>query len=420
MKVALINTYLKGGAGIACQRLSEALRKNNVEAQTLTQDEIENSPYIFSITKNAFNKLGNKIRLTKELLPLIPRLKSREDLFKFSIGKEGVDITDNPLVRNADIIHLHWINQGFLSIENIHQLKKLNKPLVWTLHDMWAFTGGCHYSKGCLAYENECNYCPYLKNASATDLSNRVWKKKKSLFKDLDITFVACSDWLKETALRSRLLKEAKVVSIPNPIDHEAFKAIDAKTARVRLNLSENSKVILFGAMNVEDKRKGFSYLLNALNILAEKFPETGNEIELAVFGELKNTSTITLPFQVKNLGLLRSKEAIINAYSAANVYVIPSLEDNLPNTVMESLSCSTPVAGFNTGGIPEMIDHNRNGYIAAFKSAEDLANGIHHLLYKAEEKALREESRKKVVNYYSEKIVAEKYTKLYTEILKK
>jgi glycosyltransferase involved in cell wall biosynthesis len=417
MKVTLLTTYKSGGAGIACQRLANALVKEGIDARILTQDKESHGSNIHSISQSPIGQFKNKIRLAKELFPFILNEKTRQDRFKFSLAIEGIDISNHPLILDSDIIHLHWINQGFLSLNSIRKLQSLGKPIVWTLHDMWAFTGGCHYTGNCRAFEKVCGLCPYLRNPSPHDLSYKTWVRKNDLYKNSRFTFVTCSNWLKSEAEKSSLVSAFQIESIPNPIDVSVFAPAEKKLIREQMSLPENAKVILFGAMNLEDKRKGFDYLHEALQILASRYPNVHSEVEIVVFGKA-NQGEIQFPFNTRNLGIVRGDDHVRKIYSAADVFVLPSLEDNLPNTIMESMACGTPVAGFLVGGIPEMVDHLKNGFIAEHKSAEDLAEGIYTILYRSDSYKLGQEARKKVIDNYSEEIIARKYIKLYDGLL--
>jgi len=416
MKVTLLNTFRKGGAGIACERLKSALTLKGVESRMLIQDPIVHTSEIKSVAENKWDQLLWKFRLAKDVLTFSYHSKNNEDRFQFSIAQSGIDITNNKLIQDTDIIHLHWINQGYLSIDSIKKLKSFGKPMVWTLHDMWAFTGGCHYSRGCTAFTHECNYCPYLKDASSMDLSNKVWKSKIDLFKSSNITIVTCSDWLKQLAQQSPLLRNLRIESIPNPIDTGLYQPIDKYISRKHFSLPQTKKLILFGAVNVNDKRKGINYLLNALKILVDKNPEVKNEVELVVFGQT-DLDTTSIPLPVHLLGSLTTTEDLVKAYSSSNLFVLPSLEDNLPNTVMEALSCGVPVVAFNTGGIPEMVTHLSNGFIANLKDADEMAIGIHQVLY-ASSGDFAYQSRKKVLDHYNQGLVATKYIEIYKSLL--
>ncbi len=414
MKIVLLSTFGKqGGAAVACQRISESLNKNNgIEAKLLVlHKNSENN----SVVKVKSNKYSNFIRFAFERLVFWKHERSKSVRFAFSLSNTGLDISENQLIKEADIINIHWINQGYLSLKNIEQLLNLNKPIVWTLHDMWAFTGGCHYAGDCLNFQKTCGNCHFLKNPKESDLSKKTYHKKLKIFKNKKITVVTCSKWLGDVAKSSSLFKDFRVESIKNPINTEIFKPIGKQKALQNLNIVSNKKTILFGAMNVGDKRKGFEYLKKALFQLSENKPDTKNEIEILIFGKQKEE--IELPFPQKNLSFIKNINDIISVYNAADVLVIPSLEDNLPNTISESHACGTPVVGYNTGGIKEMIEHKKNGYLAKYKSTEDLAEGIYWVLFQTDN-SIKKHARQKAIINYSEETISKTYLKLYDELI--
>ncbi len=416
MKVTLLSTSdTYGGAPIACLRLTGALRKNGVEAQMLVQDKFSDNPEVTTIAATYWQKKAAFLRFVGERLYFLPFEQSKQVRFAFSPGKVGANISAHPLVQSADLLHLHWINFGFLSIKSIAKLSGLNKPLVWTMHDMWAFTGGCHYSGTCTNYLQHCHDCPFLRNPNPTDLSYRVFEQKKALYASAKLTLVACSEWLAELARKSALLRNFDIRAIPNPIDTNQYQPSNRLEARQQANLPTGKKLILFGAMNTLDRRKGFAYLEESLSLLTENAQAT-REMELVVFGKADEQALMHLPFPVHYLGSLLP-EQLIPVYNAVDAFVLPSLEDNLPNTVMEALSCGTPVVAFRQGGLPEMIDHRKNGFLAVYRSAEDLAKGIAWLLFKANSEVMRRDAREKVMRNYAEDIVAAKYRQLYEEL---
>lgn len=410
MRVCLLNTYdTGGGAAIACKRLLHALnRQEPIEADMLVQRGHAVEEHVHSLGTNLWRKGQANMQLVLERLRYKRHHGSSINPFYFSPGWNGIDITSHELIRKADIIHLHWINLGFLSISSIEKLLQTGKPIVWTLHDMWPFTGGCHYSGDCTNYKQGCGQCHFLKKPGSDDLSRQI-NERKRIFSD--IHFVTCSQWLGMEARSSSLLQDADVRSIPNPIDTDTFYPIDKAEARKHLQLDPNVPYILFGAANVADQRKGYDYLLQAMHQLAEKDLE--QQPEILLFGK-SDESDDDLPFRVHHLGHLGDQKAMAHAYSAADCFVIPSLQDNLPNTVMESLSCGTPVIGFETGGIPEMVDHAVNGYIASYKDAADLAEGIQTVL---ENSTMPSAARQKVLEQYNEETVGAQYLEVYKSI---
>ena len=394
-----------GGAGIACGRLAEALRKAGHQVSYLVQEKSGNDSSI-ELTNSPWRKALNWIRFILERLAYLPYEKNKEVRFLFNPGKLGQDLSQHPLIQQADIIHLHWVNFGMLSIQNIKQLIDTGKPIFWTLHDMWAFTGGCHHSGECLNFQASCGNCQeFLKNPAANDLSNQIWNEKFKAFQQPNLHIITCSDWLKERATSSSILKNQPIQSIPNAIDTSFFKPADKQNAKRVLGLDPSKKHILFVAMRVNAPKKGFSYLEKALQGLDH------STTELIVVGNAQDLPELQLKAHI--MGHISSPEKMIQIYQAADVFVTPSLEENLPNTLMEALACGTPCVGFAIGGIPEMIDHQVNGYVAEYLSAEDLTKGLAWTLENAPEQA----ARQKTESTYSEAIIAAKHVNYYTHV---
>lgn len=412
MNITLINASDKtGGAAVACKRLLDAFNENGINAGLLVQEKKTDDPKVIECG----NRKMTQLRFAAEYLWFNKFEKAHSASNAFSAARLGQNIHERFSITSADVINLHWINNSFINLNGLNRIMSLNKPIVWHLHDMWAFTGGCHYSAGCLNFQKECGNCPYLKKGAANDLSHLVWKKKSAGYKKAKITFVAASEWLAKVARTSSLCQGHEVLNIPNPINTELYKPVEKHTARKMLNLDPDKRYILFGAMNISDKRKGFQYFKEAVNSGI-----IDNSCELLVFGKMEEEVTQSLSLKVNQLGFINNEQQMIFVYNAADVYVIPSLEDNLPNTVMESLSCGTPVVGFNTGGIPEMVNHLNNGFIASQGNAGQLAEGIKYILSSPEYTEMAEAARAKVLNDYSNKIVSGKYKQLFERILRK
>ena len=422
MKITLISTFGSGGAAVACKRLSMALGTIGVEARVLVAARNNENASYHRASASPIGVLKDKANFVAERLMLYPLVKGRKNLFAFSPANTGTDISKHPLIQDADVVHIHWFNQGFMSLNDLQALIDTGKPIVWTLHDMWSFTGGCHYSGECRNYESSCGNCPYLRFPSANDLSHQVWLKKSGILDKAPIQFVTCSKWLGNVAATSELLKKKDITAIPNPLDTDVFKPVVKNIARKALGISgENKFYLLFAAANLKDERKGFAYLKSSLELLAKQIPNFSNTVELILFGKLTSDIQSELPITVRYLGQLSGIEAIVNAYSAADAYIIPSLQDNLPNTIMEAMACGTPVVGFKTGGIPEMIDHLQNGYLADYESTEDLAKGIQWTMERGNQfDATCESARTKVLTSYDNQLVANKYLAIYNNAIDK
>jgi len=415
MKITIISTYdTFGGASISGLRLHQAFLKNGVESKMLVQEKKSDLSTIQTVSDGWFRKKISFFRFVLDRLQFLFYEKSKEVRFVFSTALIGTDISQQVSVKEAEILHLFWINFGFLSLNSIEKLGKNNKPIIWNLQDMWAFTGGCHYSGDCLLYEKKCGNCGQgLRNPNENDLSREPWERKAEHFKNLNLTIVSSSDWLAQKARESSLFKDLKIITIPTPIDVEVFEPTPKNMAANAFQLSADKKYILFAAVKISDKRKGFFYFREALSMLKDYDFDT-TTVEILIFGQVQAADFDGLPFKVNILGRLSDLPTIARAYSAASVFVIPSLEDNLPNTVIESMACGTPVVGFKTGGIPEMIDHKITGYVADYKSSEDLAKGIYWTLFEADYQKLVTHSRQEILDNYAENVVAEKYKKVY------
>lgn len=417
MKIAFISTYAKtGGAALSAWRTAEALRSQGMDVQTVVREEkqvIENvTPAYRGL--NRYQAFGKE---AYERIRFATQESSKDIRFYYSFPDIGTNIHQLAAIQEADVLHMHWIHKGFLSLKSLKNLSDLGKPVIWSLHDMWAFTGGCHYSSHCRNFEQECGNCWYLKRPSDADLSHRYWKEKSAAYNNLNIQFVTSSKWLASEAKQSSLLGNKPVRAIPTAIDTDLFKPMDQKNILEKLGQNPNRKQLLFVAMNIAEKRKGFEYLKEALIILHKQNPTLAAEIDLLVMGKAQESAFEDLPYPVKYLGRLSDPQSIAEAYNAADLYLMPSLEDNLPNTILETLACGTPVVAFETGGIPEMVTHEQQGFIAPKKDSKQLAHGIEWCLSDPErEKRIAEAARQKALDHYSYPIIAKLYTDLYKE----
>lgn len=418
MKIVLINTSEQtGGAAVACRRLMTALRKAGGEVKMLVGGKCSSDPDVVQVKVNSW--ISRLRFLWERLVIWINNGFSRKNLFAVSLADTGVDISKHDLVRSADVIHLHWINNGFLSLDDVRRLLALGKPVVWTLHDMWMLTGICHCARDCGYFKEECRCCPLLRFPGRHDLSHRVWRKKKKLLDRSGIHFVTCSQWLLEESFQSHLLQSQRLVAIPNPIDTGIFRPEDKQRCRRTWGLPRDKKLLLFGAERVDNPLKGIAYLVDAIGMLAREQPERQDDIEVVVFGKSK-TGLPELPFPSHFVGFIASEVQMTDLYNAVDVYITPSLADNLPNTVMEAMACGTPVVGFHTGGIPEMVDHKVNGWLAGFQNSRELMRGICWTLFEAVPADLSREARAKVLRCYFEEKVSRAYLNLYEQACRK
>ena len=421
MKILIVGTFYKsGGAAIAAHRLASVL-SSKCDVSYLTQKSSTDSlPQTYSYDSERFGKLRHMFRFILERLYFLPKEKNKEIRYNFSPANTGVDITKHLLFQAADVVHLHWINQGFISITNLEKIIKTNKPIVVTLHDMWYFTGGCHYSGTCEGYKYHCGNCPFLAAPQKHDLSYQLLQQKiKILSQAKNIRWITCSNWLQKEALSSTILKQAAVGSIPNPLpEYYTNELTDINALRTLFNLPQAPPLILLGAMQLQDERKGFSYFKKALDSLKQ---ETFNvQPEIVIFGGLKKQQLEVFdnfPFTVHYKGQMNPSTELPKLYAACDVFVLPSLEDNLPNTVAEAMSQATPVVAFNIGGLSQMIDSGINGYLAKEKDSVDLAKGMFSILT-GDLASYKKEARRKAIGLYDANKVSNQYLSVYTDLL--
>ena len=402
MKILVVSTYeASGGAAIAASRLVKALRKNGAEVTMLVRKNIKYGGK--RVRKQSWHSIIERVRIL-----LYNRLSTR-NLWAIDPAWEGEDITQYEEYRQADVIHLHWVNQGFLSLDTIEKITRSGKKVVWTMHDAWTTTGICHLTLSCDHYLRECGNCKYLHSPSPYDLSHQVWKKKSAVFSRKNIEFVTCSEWLMKEAKKSSLLSDQHVTTIPNPIDTTFFTPGDRDEAREILHVPKDRRLLLFVAQDIGNPNKGMKYLIDAMSMVK------CNNITLVMLGgkaeESRKAFHVT---ELIALGYISDPYMIRYVYCACDAFVLPSLSENLPNTIMEAMACGTPSVAFGVGGIPEMITHGKNGYVAEYRNAADLSQGIEFVLCEENGGRLSSACREKAVREYGEQSVVDKYMSLY------
>ena len=371
MKIVTVSaTDRIGGAGIAAYRLHQGLRQAGLEAEMLVMKKVS--------ADSSVHRLSSCLRRRGRLFRRLAAARHRHQLAchrrQSGSGYWSLNGFDYPMARainafQADIVHLHWLGDNYLPIQ---QFAKIKPPMVWTLHDMWAFSGGCHSADDCQRYQADCGHCPQLLHPSADDISARVSRRKQRAWADMPMTIVCPSQWLADCARQSRILKDKRIEVIANGIDASQFKPLDKDSARLAFNLPLDKRLILFGAFSgAQDPRKGFIYLRDALRHLPSK-----SDIEIVVFGA-EPAQDLELHLPCHQMGYLSDSASMCLLYSACDVFALPALQENLPNTLMESLACGTPCVAFDNGGVGDLIQHKRNGWLARLKDSADLARGI-------------------------------------------
>jgi glycosyltransferase involved in cell wall biosynthesis len=415
MRVLIINTSERtGGAAIAANRLLQALNRNGVEARMLVRDRKTDAPDVVNIPPSW--RLKANFLWERGVIWLNNGL-SKQNLFQVDIANAGTDITTMPDFKWADVIHLHWVNQGFLSLKDLDRILASGKPVVMTLHDQWYFTGICHYSGECVKYKTQCDKCPMLKGPGM-DLARRVFDRKRAMYSGRNLTFVGCSRWMADLARQSALTQGHMVTDVPNAIDTDVFSPMDKLEARHRHNLPTDKKLLLFGAQRITDKRKGFRFLAEACEHIKMHHPTLPDHLGVIVLGGDAESVKEALPLPVYAVNYLSDEVEIAQLYSAADLFVTPSLQDNLPNTIVEAMACGVPCVGFNVGGIPEMISHKQDGYVADYCDSIDFAQGIAWCLNEARLPALSAAARSSAIASYAQTVAARRYLEIYQSAL--
>lgn len=416
MRIAHLNTLLSGGAGIAARRLHDSLVKDNIDSKFyyLEGDAPNNSYIKISEYKNLLTKIYKKLKRKVGQINLNYYLKDRPQGYElFSHPRLFYNTKLSMVGTQSHILHLHWISK-FIDYPSFFRSIPDSLPLVWTLHDMNPFTGGCHYAWECERYKSNCCHCPQLNNSSADDLSYKNFLIKKKLLKNKNLHIVADSYWLQKEAESSTILSNVKSFqTIHYGLDTQAFIPKNKQNCQIALGIDPKSIVIGFGAESITNKRKGLDELFNALSSIASK----DNNIVVISFGNGK--AKIDNPYLTfKQLGFVESPNLLSLIYSASDIFIIPSLYEAFGQTALEAMACGTPVIGFNTGGIPDMVYPRKTGLLAKPQDSKDLGKQIQWMITHPEErKKMGLNARQLVEQKYTVEIQAEKYVALYKKL---
>jgi glycosyltransferase involved in cell wall biosynthesis len=408
MRVVHVNTYPYGGAARAAMRLHEGLRAAGVDSTsfTLTQGPAGPGHVTYRWPKGLVSRLRRRwvgARLRREHAPYLARSVHEgfyDDRTVFPDVHEQLE--------SFDVFHLHWVN-GLIDVRRF--FRSVKRPIVWTLHDLNAFTGGCTYDRNCGRFTIGCGACPQFSSTDPKDLTHDIWLRKQAVFEQVpkqQLTITAPSRWLADLASKSPLLGKFDVKVIPYGLDLELYKPGDRWAARERLGLPAESRIVLFVASDTANPRKGFKYLVDALSRSTD-IPD----LFLLSLGQSLDSPAGAIPH--KALGSVSDESTLAAAYRAADVFVIPSVQDNLPNTVLESMACGTPVVGFDAGGIPEMVRHEQTGLTAPVGDVAALAAAIRRVLLEPElARRLSTQCRAVAESEYSLALQAQRFIELY------
>jgi glycosyltransferase involved in cell wall biosynthesis len=409
MRILLVNTYeKKGGAARAAGRVFGGLRKAGADVTLLVQNRETGDPSVITPDTLVFPFL---LPLRPYLDFLVPQIQVRKRIL-FSTA-----LIPDKIVRTIDrvdpsLVHLNWIAGGMIKIET---LSKIGRPLVWTFHDLWAVTGGCHYpADGCLKYLDGCGACPLLHSGKQNDLSRKVFNRKQRVYEDIaDLTVICPSRWLADQVKESPLLKGRRIEVIPNGLDTRIFKPTDKEQARFRFQLPKDKKIILFGGIRgSQNELKGFPYLLHALRTIPNK------DLELVVFGSSRSGQLLDSPVPIRFMGFIPTEATLAELYAAADVVAVPSIQEVFGQTASEALSCGVPVAAFATGGLTGIVEHRKNGFLADARNAEDLGRAIEWILRdKDRYDMLSADARNSAVKRFDTGTVVSQILSLYKEL---
>lgn len=405
MKIVHVSTTDLGGAYEAAQRISNSLQSIGEESTVLVRSKLRESTAAVLCFDHVFQQLVSK---TKNFFNLI--LSDGEVIF----DKYGTDLCKHPLIKDADVICLHWVN-SFVSVSEVNKILMLGKPVFWIMHDMWPFTGGCHYAGDCMQYREQCRDCSMVKKSKKNAAA--YWQtQKKTSFQPENLHPVGPSRWISECAQKSQIFGEKSIVTIPNPIDTDLFypKSIEERTGiRKKYGLSDDKKTILFGAAKVTNNPiKGFSYFTEAVQRLPKE------EYQVLVLGESDGEDSLKekIGLDVVYTGFVNNSEQLCRIYNAADLLAAPSLQENYSNTVLESLTCGIPVVAFDIGGMSDLILEKNNGYLAKFKDARDLAEGIAYVAHNKDR--MGQNAREGVLQRNAFSVVGKAYKDLFQQYL--
>ena len=353
MRVLIVNTSERiGGAAIAANRLMNALKKNNVKAKMLVRDKQTDEVSVIALRKS-WRKIWNF--LWERQVIWINNAFSKQNLFAVDIANTGTDITLLHEFEKADVIHLHWINQGMLSLQTIRKILHSGKPVVWTMHDMWPVTGICHHANTCEKYKTKCHHCPLLQLGGKKDLSQHVFQEKAKCYTGANLTLVGCSRWIAHRAEQSALTKG------------------DKKEARKRCHLPEDKKLLLFGSVKISNKQKGIDYLIEACKLLKENHPDWSKDLGVVVFGQEADRYASLFPFPCYAMNYVSSEQERSNSEHGGE-YMIARFDDNYNLSIWFKADDSTD----NLAATPDDTISNANlhfGTIGFFYSGKNISN---------------------------------------------
>lgn len=412
LKVVLVcHSDLMGGAAIVTWRLMNALIEQGVDARMLVYTRMSKSGRVDVVG----SRFGRGSRFVLERMGIfLQNGFNRADLFKVSVSNFGQSLWRHPWVKEADVVHLNWINQGLLSLRGIGRISRLGKRIIWTMHDMWPLTGICHHAFECDNFKDKCGHCPFLHgHPSARDLSHRVWKRKKALYERTPISFVAVSSWLAGRAVESSLLGGLDVSVIPNAFPIDSFMTTPQAEFPTFDPVPERRRLI-FGAARLDDPIKNIDALIDALNYLFDERPDISCNTGVILFGSIRDKTILDrLRFPYLYMGRVDDPKLLRQLYASSLVVISSSHYETLPGTLIEGKAAGCVPVSFDHGGQRDIITHLKDGYLARYGDTRDLANGI---LWALESRLDRKALHDSVGERFSSSVIARRYIDLYTK----
>ena len=411
MKVVIVNhSDTQGGAAIVSLRLAHALQEAGASTRMLVIDR-QSGDLLVGVMGS---KWGNKLRFLAERLGVFARNGFRRDtLFKIDTGSHGINIASHPWVKDADVVCLNWVNQGTLSLKGIKKLADSGKPIVWTMHDMWNCTGVCHYSFECERYKDRCHSCPLLET-NGDDLSTKIQEKKRRLYEQVPIHFVAVSHWLAECCKQSKIMSDCNLSVIYNafPIHDFDYHRLSGEIE----GIPADKKIIVMGARRLDVEVKGFKELIETTQHIAQNKPELATKIHLVLYGDLHDKSLLNkIEVPCSYLGSIGSTEQLSQLYRHSDIVLSTALYENLPGTLIEGQASGCLPVTFGKGGQADIVEHLKTGYIANYKDPASLAAGIEWAI---NANVPREFLHNEVERKFAASKIAKKYIELFNQLI--
>jgi glycosyltransferase involved in cell wall biosynthesis len=409
MKILIVSSSdVKGGAARAALRLHNAFLSSNLNSHFLCQHKASDNKNVIQ-RSSFFSRLIDMFR--PKLDVLFARILYRHTSHIFSSAiLSNKWLVDEINRISPDVVNLHWVNGGMFSLADILKIKA---PIVWTLHDNWLLTGGCHVFRECDKYISKCGNCPILQSSEDNDLSAKNLVRKKLFLSELNrinrLHLICLSQWLYRSSERASITRGIKKSVIGNPIDTTIFFNTSKAIAKTKLGVKPN-KLVIFGALSpTDDSNKGFKYLVEALSLVKSDF-------SLGVFGDSSFAYDEFFDFPVINFGRINDDQAMASIYSAADVVLVPSEQENLSNIIMESMSCSTPVVAFDIGGNSDLIKHKKNGFLATPFCVTSFSSGIDWII--SDQGCQDQDPREHIITNFNQNKITEKYIDVFNSII--